>query len=89
MTKQPAYKILLALSVGVVIALFVTGCGHQVVVSDNTKLAANLTQPCPPLNKLNAGDGKTIARWAINTVNMYQDCRDRHSALVEVFKPKE
>lgn len=87
--NQPTYRILLLIVIGALIAIAVPGCGHRVILIDDTELAANLTQPCPPLNKLAAGDGKTITRWAAGTVNMYEDCRDRHSALVEVFKPKE
>lgn len=89
MTCQPAWKIVLALSIGATLALLMTGCGHRVILVDDSTLAANLTQPCPPLNKLTAGDGKTITRWAAGTVNMYEDCRSRHEALVKVFKPKE
>lgn len=89
MMEQPAYKIILALSIGIILALLVTGCANNVVVADDTRLAANLTQTCPPLNQLNAGDGKTITKWIVGTVDMYEDCRSRHSSLVEAVKPKE
>lgn len=89
MKREPSYRIVLAILIGVFIALVLAGCQHRILLVDDNALAANITQPCPPLNKLSAGDGKAILKWGASTVNMYEDCRARHSALVEAFKPKE
>lgn len=87
--RQPSYRIIFAIGLGAFVALMLMGCQHRILLVDDTALAANITQPLPPLNKLSAGDGASVLRWATSTVNMYEDCRVRHSALVEAFKPKE
>ena len=89
MKREPSYRIVFAILIGVFIALMLAGCQHRILLVDDSALAANITQPCPPLNKLSAGDGKTITKWIVTEINMHEDCRARHSALVEAFKPKE
>lgn len=89
MNRQPSYRIIFAMALGAFIALMLAGCQHRILLIDDTALAANITQACPPLSRLSSGDGKAVLKWGANTVNMYEDCRARHSALVEAFKPKE
>ena len=46
---------------------------------------ADLAQPCEPLAPLADGIAATVLRWAVATVEQYQDCQRRHGALVRAW----
>ena len=72
----------------ILLITLLTACGTRYVVVDTAELAANLKQPCPPLSNLSAGDVRTVLKWATATVGLYEDCRIKHSELVNAVKPK-
>ena len=45
----------------------------------------DLAQPCEPLPPLADGIAATVLRWAVATVEQYQDCQRRHGALVRAW----
>jgi len=49
-------------------------------------IPANLLEPCPVLNKIEDGKGKTVMIWAVNTVAKYNECDAKHAALVKALK---
>ena len=46
----------------------------------------SLTQECPPLSLLADGDGPTVFRWILATVDAYRDCADTKKHLVEAVR---
>ena len=46
----------------------------------------SLTEPCPSLSLLADGDGPTVFRWALLTVDAYRDCAGKHGKLVEAVR---
>lgn len=46
---------------------------------------ANLRQPCPDLDEVKDGTGKTLLRWSVATARMYRECQDRARGLVEAW----
>jgi len=47
---------------------------------------ANLTAPCAALQPLDSSTGAAILPWAVGVVEKYNDCAQRHSALVNAIK---
>ena len=72
-------KILTILSV----AFMVSACGHQTP----WRPPANLTLKCPSIDKLEAGDGKTLLPWAERVITNYNICSARHAGLVKSLPP--
>jgi hypothetical protein len=66
------------------LALLISGC--TTVVKPETKINASLLQPCPKLEKLEGTNGKIIIKWALETVNTYNECKLKHDSLVEAVK---
>lgn len=48
----------------------------------------NLKTPCPPLQKLESGQGKDILPIMIDDRRKYIDCQQRHSAIVSISEKK-
>ena len=67
------------------VILLLTACTKSTVLSKPT-IPANLMQPCPDLNTLDAGDGISLMRWSIDTVSMYNECKLRHAKLADVVR---
>ena len=59
------------------------GCQQSTHLSPT--IPANLLQPCADLKLLESGQGKDILLWSIGTVAQYNDCKDRHSAILEAI----
>lgn len=59
--------------------LMLAGCTPKIA----WKPPANLTAKCEPLDKIEAGDGVSLAPWAVRTVSLYELCRARHEGLVK------
>ena len=66
-----------------IVVLMMTGCQQSTVLSP--VIPSNLLQPCPDLQKLESGQGKTVMLWSVDTVAKYNDCRARHSAIVKAL----
>lgn len=49
------------------------------------ELPANLRQPCEKLNTLDAGDGRTIARWFVVNVPKHNSCARNHDAVIKAY----
>ena len=62
------------------------GCQRLIVPQVTNSLPADLMQPCPELRLLTGTTGQDIVLWSIDTANKYQDCKARHSALVDAVK---
>ena len=61
-----------------------TACSNSTVLSP--PLPANLLEPCANLQELEAGTGKAVMLWSVDTVAKYNECKLRHSKLVEAVK---
>ena len=59
------------------------GCTSLTVPSKVNKLPADLIQPCLQLQELSGTAGKVILPWALQTVHQYNDCKQRHDALIQ------
>ena len=62
-----------------------TACTKSTVLSKPV-IPANLLQPCPNLNEIEQGTGKSIMLWAVDTVAKYNECDARHKALVKALE---
>ena len=68
-------------------ALAMMGCVASMPPSTGrTPPDASLLEPCPPLNPLSKGDGESVYRWALATVDEYRDCAARHQRLGEAVR---
>lgn len=83
------YVYALTVTLAVLAAVMLVGCGPRYITVEQASIPANLTQPCPDLERLEAGDGKTIIKWTLGTIGLYKDCQDKHMELVNATKPKE
>ena len=63
-------------------ALMMTGCASSIKLQNTNKLPANLSQPCPDLPELHGKTGKSIFRWSVTVVNLYNECQAKHRATV-------
>ncbi|MCH7394169.1 hypothetical protein MMP66_07730 [Acinetobacter dispersus] len=61
------------------------GCQKSIVLSKPV-IPANLLEPCPILNKIEDGSGKTVMIWAVNTVAKYNECDAKHAAVVDALR---
>ncbi|WP_435369936.1 Rz1-like lysis system protein LysC [Acinetobacter baumannii] len=62
--------------------MILTGCTRSTTLSKPV-IPANLMQPCPNLNEIEGTTGKDLMIWSVDTVAKYNDCKARHSALVD------
>ncbi|MER0131718.1 Rz1-like lysis system protein LysC, partial [Acinetobacter baumannii] len=62
--------------------LMMTGCNNS-MNSLKPVIPANLIQPCSNLNEIEGTTGKDLMIWSVDTVAKYNDCKARHSALVD------
>lgn len=62
-----------------------TACNKSTVLLKPT-IPSNLLQPCPDLQTLNSGTGKSVMLWSTDTIAKYNDCKLRHAKLVEAVK---
>ena len=60
------------------------GCSNSTHLS--TPIPANLLEPCPDLQKLQSGQGKAVMLWSVDTVAKYNDCKNKHGAIVNALK---
>lgn len=60
------------------------GCQKSIVLS-KPAIPANLLQPCPSLSQLDAGTGKVVLLWAVDTVAKYNECDAKHAALIKAL----
>ena len=68
-------------------ACLIVGCNASMPPSQGrATLDASLTEPCPPLSLLADGTAGTVLRWALETVDAYNDCSTKHKKLVEATK---
>jgi len=49
----------------------------------------NLLEPCPELQKLESGQGKTVLLWSVDTVAKYNECKARHASLAKSFNERK
>lgn len=49
------------------------------------KPPANLTEPCPALEKPQDATGEAVLKWSLETVKMYRECQLKHKRLVEAI----
>jgi len=49
-------------------------------------IPANLKTPCPPLQKLESGQGKDILPIMIDDRRKYVDCQQRHAAVISIIE---
>ncbi|RZG76655.1 hypothetical protein EXE09_06380 [Acinetobacter sp. WCHAc060025] len=50
------------------------------------RIPANLLEPCPNLQQLEDGTGRTLLIWSVNTVVKYNECKSKHEAIVKAFE---
>lgn len=62
--------------------LTLQACSSSIKPSTSVSIPANLTAPCPALENLNGSSGQDILPWAMAVVGRYNDCAQRHEALV-------
>jgi hypothetical protein len=62
----------------------ILGCSTSTHLSPT--IPANLLEPCPDLQQLEDGMGRTLLLWSVDTVAKYNDCKARHKALIQVLK---
>ena len=63
------------------------GCNNLMTPSAKNKIPADLIQQCPPLQTLSGTTGKEVLPWALQIVHQYNDCKQRHSALIQAVSP--
>ncbi|WP_428979925.1 Rz1-like lysis system protein LysC [Acinetobacter higginsii] len=63
----------------------VAGCQKSTVLLKPT-IPANLIQPCLTLNQIEAGTGKDVLLWVVDTVAKYNECAAKVDALIEIGK---
>ena len=69
------------------LALTLTACASLTTPSEaRAPLPPSLTAPCQPLPLLADGMAGTVLRWAMEAIEAYQDCAERHRALVEAVR---
>lgn len=49
-------------------------------------IPANILEPCPDLQQLEDGMGRTLLLWSVDTLAKYKDCKARHDAIVKALK---
>ena len=59
------------------------GCQQSTHLSPT--IPANLLEPCPDLQQLEDGAGRSLLLWSVDTVAKYNDCKLRHSKLVKAL----
>ncbi len=62
----------------------ILGCSTSTHLSPT--IPANLLEPCPDLQQLEDGMGRTLLLWSVDTVVKYNDCKARHLAIIEVLR---
>ena len=60
-----------------------TACASSTHLSPT--IPANLLEPCPELQKLESGQGKTVLLWSINMVAKYKECKAKHGAVIKAL----
>ncbi|RZG48116.1 hypothetical protein EXU28_04605 [Acinetobacter wuhouensis] len=60
------------------------GCSNSTHLSST--IPANLLAPCPDLQKLEDGTGRTLLIWSVDTVAKYNECKSKHEAIVKAFE---
>lgn len=75
-----AKKILAAL------AIVLSGCATSSPSTGRAPIDESLIAECPPLNPLADGDSRTVLRWALATVDQYNDCALGKKKLAEAVR---
>jgi hypothetical protein len=57
--------------------------------ADPVDLDASLVQPCAKRPLLEGTDGKTVLKWGVEIVHLYELCSMKHQALIDAVKPIE
>lgn len=65
-----------------------TACANSTLPLPD-KLPDELTKPCEDLTPLENSDGKSVLKWAMNTVFLYKDCQARHRALIDATQAQK
>ncbi|OTG65047.1 hypothetical protein B9T28_09620 [Acinetobacter silvestris] len=60
------------------------GCSSSTHLSP--VIPANLMQPCPDLQILESGQGRSVLPWAVDTVAKYNECSAQIDAWIEIGK---
>lgn len=65
--------------------LMLQACSLSTKPSTSVNIPANLIVPCPALENLNGSSGQDVLPWAMAVVGRYNDCAQRHEALVNTL----
>lgn len=68
--------------------LVLSGCATK-LPQPNVRLPAELTQQCPPLNKLEGNTGADMLKNIVANSELYYSCADAHQKLIEAVQPKK
>ena len=60
-----------------------TACNSSTHLSPT--IPANLLEPCPDLQILESGQGKSVMLWSVDTVVKYNECKAKHGAIVKAL----
>ena len=66
--------------------LMLQACSSSTQPLQIVNVPAILTAPCAALQPLDSSTGAAILPWAVGVVEKYNDCAQRHSALVNAIK---
>jgi hypothetical protein len=61
------------------------GCASSPPMSTPPTLAANLRQPCPPLQTPGDGTKAAMLLWGRAVIKQYADCAERHDRTVQAW----
>lgn len=67
--------------------LVLSGCATK-LPQPNVQLPVALVQKCQPLVKVEGTSGADLLRNIVANAEIYYDCADMHSKLIEAVKPK-
>lgn len=70
------------------LTLLTSACSTVPTVDDHfiTRPPENLLIECSPFKKIEKDDSNYLQQFLIDIKAQYNDCRDRHSALIESIK---
>lgn len=60
-----------------------TACATSTHLSPT--IPVNLLEPCPDLQQLEDGMGRTLLLWSVDTIAKYNDCKARHLSLINAL----
>lgn len=69
--------------------LILPGCKTLTPPSPVAPIPEERLQQCPPLTLLRSGSHNDVEAWALDTIWLYQDCRDAHAELIQAVRNRQ